>query len=256
MTRRTTASPWHLIAETAGSPAEIASKVKRLGVAIRRYGRARDLDRRLELLVDRGYLDRRAVPTRIQLAVGAIDMLRFWISPAAAQYYASQGIHYGFHQVLRVLDDPASMVDPTGLLSDADVIIGHLMQVVHANPCYDLQLLEAHADGLAELERQVRAIIAGTHPRTASIRAIVEEPDYHQRLLDYVVAYRADRQAAAPIRDNVATDPRWMPIERTFGTLPTTLAYFARMPKTIAGAARHLVQVREFPLELAAIENR
>jgi hypothetical protein len=252
MTMRTTASPWRLVAQTAGTPTELLDKGRRLRTALRQYGDAPELARRLARLAERGYLDQLAVPTRLQLVVGAIDMLRFWISPAAAQYYADRGIHYGFHQLLRVLDDPASMIDPTGLLSDQDVIIGHLMQVVHANPCYDLQLLEAHDDGLAELERQVRAIIAGAHPRTASIRAIVEEPDYHQRLLDYVVAYRSDRTAAAPIRANVAADPHWGPIERTFGSLPTTLEYFAKMPKTLAAAARHLIEVRTFPLELAA----
>lgn len=250
-TLRTTASPWRLLARTAGGPAALRDKGRRLVTAVARFGNSAELERRLRRLVERGYLAADAVPTRLQLAVGSVDMLRFWISPAAAQYYAEKGIHYGFHQVLRVLDDPASMVDPTGLFSDQDVIIGHLMQVVHANPCYDLQLLEAHEDGLAELERQVRALIAGTHPRTASIVAIVEEPDYHQRLLDYVVAYRADRNAAAPIRANVAADPHWRPIEQTFGSLPTTLTYFAKMPRTIAGAVRHLVEVRAFPVHLA-----
>ncbi|MEQ9321473.1 MAG: hypothetical protein RIF41_20075 [Polyangiaceae bacterium] len=250
-TARTTASPWRLLAQTAGSPSELGTKLRRLAVSVRRYADAAELDRRLGLLVERGYLAADAVPTRLQLAVGAIDMLRFWISPAAAQYYASKGIHYGFHQVLRVLDDPASMVDPTGLMSDQDVIIGHLMQVVHANPCYDLQLLEAHSDGLTELERQVRAMLDGSHPRAASIGAIVEEADYHARLLDYVVSYRADPvAAAAPVRDNVSADPKWAPIERTFGTLPSTLRYFASMPRTLPQAIEHLRRVNEFPAEL------
>ena len=224
-------------------------------MALRRYADASELDRRLGLLVARGYLAADAVPTRLQLAVGAIDMLRFWISPAAAQYYATKGIHYGFHQVLRVLDDPASMIDPTGLMSDQDVIIGHVMQVVHANPCYDLQLLEAHSEGLAELERQVRAMLDGSHPRASSIGAIVEEADYHPRLLDYVVSYRADpAAAAAPVRANVSRDPRWAPIERTFGTLPSSLRYFARMPRTLAEAVSHLRRVREFPAQLGEPE--
>lgn len=254
-TARTTASPWRLLVQTAGSPAELANKLRRLSVALRRYADASELDRRLGLLVARGYLAADAVPTRLQLAVGAIDMLRFWISPAAAQYYATKGIHYGFHQVLRVLDDPASMIDPTGLMSDQDVIIGHVMQVVHANPCYDLQLLEAHSEGLAELERQVRAMLDGSHPRASSIGAIVEEADYHPRLLDYVVSYRADpAAAAAPVRANVSRDPRWAPIERTFGTLPSSLRYFARMPRTLAEAVSHLRRVREFPAQLGEPE--
>jgi hypothetical protein len=250
-TARTTESAWRLLAHAAGTPEELIRKLARLVRALAAYADARGLDRRLELLTARGYIDPACVPTRLQLVVGSLDMLRFWISPAAAQYYAQKGIHFGFHQVLRVLDDPASMVDPTGLLSDRDVIIGHLLQVVHANPCYDLQLLDAHADGLAELEAQLRQMLAGTHPRAASIGAIVEEPDYHQRLLDYVRAYRESPDVDAPIRDNVRADPVWAPIERTFGTLPRAMAYFAKMPTTMWGAVGHLRTVRSFPLALA-----
>ena len=250
-TARTTEPAWRLLADAAGSPAEMAAKIRRLATALAGYADAHEIDDRLQRLVERGYIDPQRVPTKIQLVVGAVDMLRFWISPAAAQYYQSVGIHFGFHQVLRVLDDPASMIDPTGLLSDQDVIIGHLMQVVHANPCYDLQLLEAHADGLAELERQVRSMLDGTHPRMRSINAIVEDPGYHARLLEYVVAYRTDRAAAAPVRDNVTADPQWAPIEKTFGTLPSTMRYFAQMPSTVGDAMKHLRTVREFPLALA-----
>jgi hypothetical protein len=251
-TARLTESPWRLLAQTAGSPGEVLQKLARLRTALAGYGDGRELDRRLANLVARGYISRERVPTRIQLVVGALDMLRFWISPASAQYYAGKGIHFGFHQVLRVLDDPASMIDPTGLFSDQDVIIGHLMQVVHANPCYDLQLLDAHDRGIEELERQVRQMLDGSHPRHRSISAIVEDPSYHGRLLDYVLAYRRDNRALAPKRDNVVADPHWEPIERTFGELPTTMEYFAKMPTTLGGAVDHLLTVRAFPLELAA----
>jgi hypothetical protein len=250
-TPRMTESPLRLLAEAAGAPSEMLAKLRRLGIALTGYIDRRTIDRRLALLVERGYVDEARIPTRIQLAIGGLDMLRFWISPAAAQYYADKGIHFGFHQALRILDDPASMIDPIGLLSDRDVIIGHVMQVVHANPSYDLQLLEAHEDGLDELERQVEAMIAGTHPRARSIGAIVEDPAYHERLLGYVRAYKRERNADAPVRDNVANDPKWAPIERTFGTLRNAMIYFSRMPTTLAGAARHLATVKAFPMELA-----
>lgn len=227
-------------------------KFARLLSALSGYASSRRIDRRLALLVERGYVSPARVPNKIQLAVGGIDMLRFWISPAAAQYYALKGISFGFHQVLRVLDDPASMIDPVGLLSERDVIIGHLMQVVHANPRYDLELLEAHPDGLAQLESQLTQMIERTHPRAASIAAIIEDPDYHARLLEYVRAYRSSRNAAAPVRENVVSDPKWEPIERTFGTLRASMEYFAKMPATPAAALRHLVTVKTFPLDLAA----
>lgn len=178
-------------------------------------------------------------------------MLRFWIVPAAAEYYASKGIDFRFHQVLRFLDDPASLVDPTGFLSARDTIIGHLMQVVHANPVYDLQLLESFDDGLCALEAEVRAMLAGTHPRARSIGAVVEEPDYHARLLEYVVAYRADPRATALRRQNVEASEHWRALDRTFGALSSAMRYFARLPTTPGEAVRHLRTVKEFPVALA-----
>lgn len=251
-TARLTESPLALMKKAAGTPTQMKEKLVRLARALSAYADGPALDARLARLVELGLIER--VPTRLQMLVGSIDMLRFWISPAAADYYASKGIDYTFHQVLRVLDDPASMIDPTGFLSSRDTIIGHLMQVVHANPAYDLQLLESHEGGLEELEAQVLAMIDGTHRRAASIGAVVEEPDYHARLLAFVREYRAHRDADAPIRDNVAADPRWREIERTFGTLPRAMAYFARMPRTPAAAARHLLTVRSFPRHLAPAE--
>ena len=245
VTERRRASPWRLLRKTAGTPSEMRGKVARLTRALAAYARPRDLDERLDRLERLGYIEK--VPNRVQLVVGAIDMLRFWISPAAADYYAEMGIGFAFHQVLRVLDEPASMVDPTGFLSTRDNIIGHLMQVVHANPAYDLQLLDSHEDGLDELERQVLAMLDGTHPRARAIRAIVEEPDYHEKLLGYVREFRENRDAEAPLRGNVETSPRFRHIERTFGTLPGAMRYFARLPSTPIGGAWHLLTVREFP---------
>ncbi|MEZ4340672.1 MAG: hypothetical protein R3B82_28965 [Sandaracinaceae bacterium] len=248
-TARTTEAPWTLIARAAGSPRSWAQKVRDLARALSAYADRVALDERLERLVELGHVER--VPTRLQLVIGSVDMLRFWISPAADDYYRSQGIGFGLHQVLRVLDDPSSMVDPTGFLSTRDNIIGHLMQVVHANPAYDLQLLESHERGLEELESQIEAMLAGTHPRAESIGAIVEEPDYHARLLEYVRAYRAHPDTEAPLRDNIASDPHWHRLERTFGTLPGAMRYFANLPKTPLAGALHLMTVKEFPAHLA-----
>src|SRR4029078_2214990 len=128
-------------------------------------------------------------------ALGAADMLRFWIVPAAEDYYRRKGIDSRFHELLRFLDDPASLVDPIGLFSTPDTIIGHLMQVVHANPRYDLELLESWENGLEQLESELVQMLAGTHPRAQTIGAIVEEPEYHARLLEYVRAYRRDHTA-------------------------------------------------------------
>ena len=101
------------------------------------------------------------------------------------------------------------MIDPVGLLSDRDTIVGHVMQVVHLNPIFDLQLIQMFDDGLEDFERQVEAMLAGTHPRHRTIAAIVEEPDYHARLLDYVRRFRADPDTAPLVRaeQTLRSDP-------------------------------------------------
>jgi hypothetical protein len=243
-------APLELLRKAAGSPREMAAKLRRLGQALVMYVDGRDLDARLRRLADLGYIER--IPNRIQLLVGARDMLKFWIVPAAADYYEERGIDFTFHQILRFLDEPASLVDPTGFLSTRDNIIGHLMQVVHANPAYDLQLLESHEDGLEELERQVEHMIAGTHPRARSIGAIVEDPDYHRRLLEYVREFRRHRDAEAPLRNNVTANAKFRAIERTFGTLPSAMRYFAALPADVPGALHYLRTVQEFPGETQA----
>ncbi|MEZ4366201.1 MAG: hypothetical protein R2939_07915 [Kofleriaceae bacterium] len=249
-TARLTAGTAALLAQASGSPTTWPAKAQRLAGLLGRYA-GRVHRARLRQLHAAGTIDE--VPTHAQLAVGALEMVRFWITPAAAEYYQHRGISFGLHQVLRLLEEPASLADPVGLLSTRDAIIGHLMQVVHANPRYDLELLTMYPDGVAELEAQLRAMIAGHHPRARAIGAIVEEADYHARLLAYVREFRRDPAAPAPLRDNIAGDgqARWAARERTFGGLRTSVRYFCRLPPGWPAALAHLARTTEFPVELA-----
>lgn len=251
-TQRHSARPWTLVRAAVGGPRQVRGKLAHLLKTARLYMAPQHIDRRLRELERRGYIERR--PTRLQLLFGGLDMVRFVIEPAARDYYRSQGISFGFHQLLRVLDDPVSMIDPTGFLSERDTIIGHLMQVVHLNPVYDLQLLEMFPDGLAELEQQVAAMVAGDHPRAGTIGAIVEDPGYHARLLDYVRRYRRDRTSAPPIRtdQSLRADPVFVAAERTFASLPGFIAYCLRLPTDLPTLARRLRRVDAFPIELAS----
>ncbi|MBK7972866.1 MAG: hypothetical protein IPK07_06155 [Deltaproteobacteria bacterium] len=171
-TARKTASPLRLLATAAGGPRQWRDKLARLAGTVALYASQREIDRRLARLAERGYLTQ--IPTRAQLGFGGLDMVQFFIVPGAADYYETQGIDFRFHQVLRFLDDPVSVIDPVGLLSRRDTIIGHLMQVTHANPIYDLQILDMFDDGLEALERELEQMLAGTHPRAGTISAIVE----------------------------------------------------------------------------------
>src|SRR5262245_15817457 len=224
-THRQTAPAWRLVVDAIGGPRAIAGKTVRLGRTLRLYLDRGEIERRLARLERLGLIARR--PTRLQILFGSLDMLRFVIEPAARDYYAQKGISFGFHQLLRILDDPVSMIDPTGFLSDRDTIIGHVMQVVHLNPVYDLQLIQMFPDGLAELERQAAEMVAGTHPRAGTIGAIVEDPAYHARLLDYVRRFRQDPKSPPPVREEqtLRSDPHYAAAERTFATLPGFIAY-------------------------------
>jgi hypothetical protein len=248
-TRRQTASTATLVRAALGGRREIAGKLARLGRTLRLWLDRREIARRMRALQERGYVEAR--PTRLQLVFGSVDMLRFVITPAARDYYAQRGISFGLHQLLRVLDDPVSMIDPTGFLSDRDTIIGHVMQVVHLNPVYDLQLLEMFPDGLAEIERQVQQMVDGTHPRQRSIGAIVEEADYHARLLDYVRRYRVDPATPPPVRSAQALrgDPCYAAAERTFATLPGFVRYCNALPTGLVPLVRRARATRRFPLE-------
>lgn len=250
-TRRRLAPPLALLAAAIGGPRQVAGKVARLWRTVGLWLRPAELERRLAALERQGYV--RSRPTRLQLLFGGIDMLRFMIEPAAREYYRAQGIDFTFHQLLRVLDDPVSMIDPTGFFSDRETIIGHVMQVVHLNPVFDLQLLEMFPDGLADLERQLEAMLAGTHPRAGTIGAIVEDAGYHGRLLDYVRRYRADRGALPPVRPQPALrrDPHFVAAERTFATLPGFLDYCARLPRGFGALWARFRALERFPLEAA-----
>lgn len=244
-TTRLSRGPWSLVRQTMGDRRAFRQKLRALSSALHGYGDNDRVEGRLRRLQQLGHID--IIPTRIQRMVGALDMLRFFIVPCAADYYRSKGLDFRFHTLLRFLDDPASLIDPTGFNSTRDTIIGHVMQVVHANPQYDFQLLESFNDGLDEMEQQVLDLLARRHPRTASILAIVEDPAYHERLLEHIRAFRQDPTVAPLLRENVASNPHFAAIERTFGTVPGAMRYFAKMPRTPLAAARHLLTVHEFP---------
>jgi hypothetical protein len=250
-TPRLAAPAWRLVLAAIGGPRALSGKAVRLARTLRLWLDRREQRRRLDALAARGLLTLR--PGGWQLLFGGLDMLRFVIEPASRDYYRQKGISFGFHQLLRVLDDPVSMIDPTGFLSDRDTIIGHVMQVVHLNPVYDLQLLEMSPDGLDELERQLVAMQDGSHPRAGTIGAIVEDPGYHGRLLEYVRRYRCDPATPPPVRQEqtLRADPRFAAAERTFATLPGFIGYCAKLPASPAALARRLRRVREFPLDLA-----
>lgn len=249
-TRRQTESAWTLIREAAGGPREWAGKIRRLVGTARTVLRRSEVERRIARLERMGFVEQR--PTALQFALLGVDMLRYFIEPGARDYYASRGIGFGLHQVLRVLDDPAGMLDPVGLHCDRDSIIGHVLQVTHANPVYDFQLLEMFEDGMDEMEKQTAQMLAGTHERQMSIGAVVEDPGYHARLLGYIQRYRKNpkttqmRRKAGEARKSL----EFLVAEETFGALPPAFRYATRLPTTLRGAIAHVRSRKSLDLAL------
>ncbi len=223
---------------------DLIGKLSRVGRKLAAFVDLGELDARLARLQRAGVIEE--IPGRWQFVAGAVDMLRFWVVPAASTDHAEQQQSFAFYQLLRFLAEPASILDPIGLFTDRDGIIGHLIQVAHNNPQYDLQLLLMFDHGVDELVRQLDAVLAGTHPRAAVIRAIVDEPDYHPRLRAYLEVWRRDPTRSFLRSPEVASDA-----ERTFANVTVSVRYMNRLPRTARGALRHLATTRTLPPQLA-----
>ncbi len=253
-TLRQAADPITLLRAALGGPRQVRDKLRRVARTLRLYADFTEIERRIAALESKGYVKQR--PSRAQIVFGSLDMLRFVIVPSSKDYYAQRGISFGFHQVLRFLDDPVSIIDPTGLLSDRDTIMGHVMQVVHLNPVYDLQLLEMFPDGLERFEREVEAMVDGTHPRAETIGAIVEDPGYHARLLGYVRDFRESRSTPDLVRPSrLRDDPSYVAAEATFATLPGFIDYCCKLPADVSTLARRHRELEAFPIDMQ-IERR
>jgi hypothetical protein len=183
---------------------------------------------RLERLRGLGHID--AVPTTAQLLVAARDQMMLGASEETKIFYRSQGIPWIFHNLRRVLSGPATMLDPAGLFSPRDTLIGHVLQTFHRHPVYDLVLLRGFSDGLDQMETQARQIVAGTHPEQRALASLIEDGSYHQRLVDEVRSFRADPFIAArPIPPGLVADSLLMLAMDQFKDLRGFTSYAARL---------------------------
>ena len=134
-------------------------------------------------------------PTDWQMVVAAHHMLISYILPSNVQFYKAYNLPHWWTQLIRFSDEPSAMMDPIGLSISRDMIVSHLVQVVHTSAGYDVALLLMFDDGLDELRRQLELLCSGDHPRQSAIDAIIERADYHARLLAALDRFEADRSA-------------------------------------------------------------
>lgn len=231
--------PIKLILRAIGKPSVIINKTWRLAITLTNTFYLPNQKKRLQRLLNIGFIEQ--IPSQKQLWFGAYDALRFFISPGAASYYKTKNINFTFHQILRFLNDPSGIADPIGIRVPRDTIICHLLEVVHANPVYDLQLLDQFEDGLEEMEKQTAQMLDGSHVRYNSIMAITEDKNYHARLLNYVRQYRENPAAKQMVRASglARSNPNFLLAECTFGTLPSSFRYFNRLPNDFKALWKH-----------------
>ncbi|MFN8295008.1 MAG: hypothetical protein U0T69_02375 [Chitinophagales bacterium] len=231
--------PLKLILRAIGSPSVILNKTARLISTLFNTFYLPAQKKRLQRLQQIGFIE--TIPSQKQLWFGAYDMLRYFISPGAASYYKTKNINFTFHQILRFLNDPSGISDPIGIRVPRDTIICHLLEVVHANPVYDLQLLDQFEDGLQEMEKQTQQMLDKTHPRYTSITAITEDENYHARLLEYVKKYRINPLEKQMLRASgtAREDAHFLLAECMFGTLPSAFRYFNRLPDSFSELWQH-----------------
>lgn len=231
--------PVKLILRAIGSPSVVINKTGRLISTLFNTFYLPAQKKRLQRLQQIGFIE--SIPSQKQLWFGAYDMLRYFISPGAASYYKTKNINFTFHQILRFLNDPSGISDPIGIRVPRDTIICHLLEVVHANPVYDLQLLDQFEDGLQEMEKQTQQMLDKTHPRYTSITAITEDENYHARLLEYVKKYRINPLEKQMLRASgtAREDAHFLLAECMFGTLLSAFRYFNRLPDDFAALWQH-----------------
>ncbi len=149
-------------------------------------------------------------PTLAQLLVASRHQLSFSLGADTKAFYAAQGIPWTFHNLRRFVAYPTTMMDPVGLFSPRDSIIHHVLQTFHRHATYDLVLLRAHEGGLEEMQSQLDALAAGTHPHQSSLDNLVEDGSYHDRLRRDVPEFAANPHIQArPIPEGLAPDP-WL----------------------------------------------
>lgn len=229
--------------EAAGGPRELVSKAGAVARTARALFSRRERTARIQRLQRLGLVGER--PSDWQLVQAAHHMMFGYILPSNKEFYEHYAQSNWWHQVIRTVDAPETMMDPIGLGIAESTLITHLVQVVHASAGYDVALLGMFEDGLSHLRAELQAVIAGTHPRQAVVERLLEHPDYPRLLLEALDRFEADPSThwrvdtvAAPEGCDALFD--WG-IER-FGTPGRLFAYALELPPTPLASARAWVR--------------
>jgi len=221
--------PWR---DIFGSPGLVLRRLRSLARTFANYLVPSEPRRRIAALRASGAIDR--APNIWQVHVGTWRMLMDFKIPFAPAFYASRGKKPVAHLIVRLLDEPAAAFDPSGLFSPVESMISHTLTATHQDSTYDVEILETFPGGVDELHRQLKQVVAGTHPRRRVIEYIVEAEEYHTELLAGLERYREDPVANArlqPVKPHEGAEDLFARIEQ-FHTLRNFLRYSATLPPT------------------------
>ena len=159
---------------------------------------------RLRAAREKGHID--VVPTTAQLWIAARDQIFLKALGDSRELYRRKGIPWTFHHLRRFLAEPTTLMDPIGVYCSVDTIVNHVLQTVHHNPLYDMELLDSRDGGLDELERQLDQLAAGTHLHQDALETLVEEPDYWQHLRVSVREFRRGQRPYPELAEHYDPD--------------------------------------------------
>ena len=224
-----------LLADVIGGLRQNWDKLRQLVSLLAAYFRPALVRGRLGRLRTLGHVD--AVPTIAQLLVAGRDQMIVSAAAETRLFYRSQGIPWTFHNLRRIISGPATMLDPIGLFAPRDALIEHVLQTFHRHPVYDLVLLRAHADGVAEMARQARHINDGTHPRKRALASLIEDGSYHACLPRDIADFEADPHVAARlIPSGLVVDPHLMLAMDQFKDVRGFVRYASRLRVSLPAA--------------------
>ena len=224
---------WGEFATALGTGKDIRRKVLNACCTLQTTFNRKERRRRLRYLKDEGIIEE--IPTEWQIFLGAYEMLFSYIIPSNGEFYEHYDKNQYWLQFLRIFDEPSAMMDPTGLAVSRDMIISHILHVVHISVGYDVGLLHMFPGGIQELTSQLQAYVKGEHPRQASIAAVLERPDYPQRLLQALRLYEEDPEKHWKIVTYDTPDGCGELLEfglERFGTLGRLLNHALSLPRT------------------------
>jgi len=114
-----------------GSSSALSIKCRNAGQTLANTFNRAERQRRLRTLKANGHIDK--IPNEWQILQGTYQMLFDYIIPSNTDFYRHYPQSPYWLQFLRVLDEPSAMLDPTGLAVSRDMVVSHLLHVVHCS---------------------------------------------------------------------------------------------------------------------------